>query len=359
MSISPNVGAISGYLLRIARGQIYNRVRGDVGHILKKLPAGQQARGWPSTLEDGLKKALVPGNALRGAGVQLRRPDRRPRLPGLAARSARRRTCEGPVLLHVLHHEGQGLQLAEHDPVFWHGPSPFKVRRARSRRRPRRRPTRPSSPNAGRAGRERPADRRRSRPRCPMARADRFAKTIPGPDLRRRGSPRSTPSSSPRAWRRGLRPVCAIYSTFLQRAYDQIVHDVCLQDLPVVFALDRAGLVGEDGPTHHGVFDLSYLRVFPNIWSPRRRTRTSCATSSRPRSPPVTPRPSDIRAGRAAECRARPELETAPGRKGRGASRRAGTAWFSPSATRLPRLKAAEGSPPRGRRRSPSSTPDG
>jgi 1-deoxy-D-xylulose-5-phosphate synthase len=127
MSISPNVGAMSGYLLRIARGQIYHRVRGDVAHILKKLPAGQKLAGLAEALEDGVKKALVPGTLFEELGFRYVGPIDGHNLPVLLRTLRETKQMEGPVLLHVRTVKGKGYQLAERDPVYWHGPAPFQV----------------------------------------------------------------------------------------------------------------------------------------------------------------------------------------------------------------------------------------
>src|SRR5512140_178164 len=127
MSISPNVGAMSGYLLRIARGQIYNRVRNDVANILKKLPAGQKLAGLAELLEDGVKKVLVPGTLFEELGFKYVGPIDGHSLPALVRTLRDVRNMDGPVLLHVRTLKGKGYELAEKDPVYWHGPSPFQV----------------------------------------------------------------------------------------------------------------------------------------------------------------------------------------------------------------------------------------
>ncbi|HYN44092.1 MAG TPA: 1-deoxy-D-xylulose-5-phosphate synthase, partial [Thermoanaerobaculia bacterium] len=127
MSIAPNVGAMSGYLLRIARGQIYNKVRGEVAHVLKKLPAGNRLAEMAEHLEDGLKKALVPGTLFEELGFKYVGPIDGHNLPMLVRTLREAKEYDGPILIHARTTKGKGYALAEQDPVFWHGPSPFKV----------------------------------------------------------------------------------------------------------------------------------------------------------------------------------------------------------------------------------------
>ncbi|HEX2798373.1 MAG TPA: transketolase C-terminal domain-containing protein, partial [Thermoanaerobaculia bacterium] len=159
-----------------------------------------------------------------------------------------------------------GYQLAEDDPVYWHGPAPFQVETGESAKK-----SAPPSYTAVFA--DALSEIAAKDPRVVGVTAamsegtgvDRFAKKFPERAFDVGICEQHAVLFAAGLATQGFRPVCAIYSTFLQRAYDQIMHDVCLMDLPVVFALDRAGVVGADGPTHHGVFDLTYLRVFPNM----------------------------------------------------------------------------------------------
>ncbi len=266
MSISPNVGAMSGYLLRIARGQIYNRVRSDVANILKKLPAGQRLAGLAENLEDGLKKVLVPGTLFEELGFKYVGPIDGHSIPTLVRTLRDVKKMPGPVLLHVRTLKGKGYELAEKDPVYWHGPSPFKVETGEVAKK--------SAPPTYTAvfgdtlAELAEKDQRIVGITAAMAEGtgiDRFQKRFPERAFDVGICEQHAVLFAAGMATQGLKPVCAIYSTFLQRAYDQIMHDVCLMDLPVVFALDRAGVVGADGPTHHGAFDLTYLRVFPNM----------------------------------------------------------------------------------------------
>jgi 1-deoxy-D-xylulose-5-phosphate synthase len=266
MSISPNVGAMSGYLLRIARGQIYNRVRADVANILKKLPAGQRLAGLAENLEDGLKKALVPGTLFEELGFKYVGPIDGHSIPALVRTLRDIKKMTGPVLLHIKTVKGKGYELAEKDPVYWHGPSPFKVETGEVAKKS-------APPSYTQVFGDTLVELAEKDPRIVGITAampegtgiDRFQKVFPERAFDVGICEQHAVLFAAGMATQGLKPVCAIYSTFLQRAYDQIMHDVCLMDLPVVFTLDRAGVVGADGPTHHGVFDLTYLRVFPNM----------------------------------------------------------------------------------------------
>ncbi len=219
--------------------------------------------------EEHLKGMVLPGTLFEELGFNYIGP-----MDGhdvRALRHARCATCKklrGPQFLHVVTRKGKGYAPAEADPIKWHGPGPFdpasgtifKEKAAPAR------PTRRSSasgcatwPSATRASSA-------SLPRCARARDSWSSRSASPTATSTSRSPSSTPSRSPRdSPCEGLKPVVAIYSTFLQRAYDQLIHDVALQNLPVVFALDRAGLVGSDGATHQGSYDLSFLRCIPNM----------------------------------------------------------------------------------------------
>jgi len=266
MSIAPNVGAMSGYLLRIARGQIYKRVREEVGGILKKLPKGERLAEMAEHLEDGLKKALVPGTLFEELGFKYVGPIDGHNLPVLVRTLREAKEYDGPILIHARTTKGKGYALAEQDPVFWHGPSPFKVETGEVARKA-------APPSYTQVFADTLADLARKDERIVAITAampdgtglDRFAKQFPSRTFDVGICEQHAVLFAAGMATQGLKPVCAIYSTFLQRAYDQVFHDVCLMDLPVVFALDRGGVVGADGPTHHGAYDLSYLRVFPNM----------------------------------------------------------------------------------------------
>lgn len=267
MSISPNVGAWSGYLNRIIKGQPYRRLKDEVEHLLRGIPrVGEPVIKLAKQAEQIAKQLLVPGSLFEELGFTYVGPINGHSISQLVATLEAHRDHPRPVLLHVVTRKGYGWQPAEEDPVFWHGISPFSLETAEVKRKP----EPPSYTEVFATTLTGMAERD---PRIVAITAampegtglDRFARAFPDRffDV---GicEPHSITFAAGLATR-GLRPVAAIYSSFLQRAYDQIFHDVCLMKLPVVFALDRAGLVGADGPTHHGAYDLSYLRALPDL----------------------------------------------------------------------------------------------
>jgi 1-deoxy-D-xylulose-5-phosphate synthase len=271
MSISPNVGAMSGYLNRIVSGQVYNRVKDEAGKVLEKIPlVGDRLLGIAREVEDAAKKALVPGTLFEDLGFRYFGPVHGHSLPALLSALRAVKDAEKPVLLHVRTVKGKGYAIAEKDPVKWHGASPFAVETGES---PKKDPARPSPPSYTSVFSRTLVELAEKDPRIVAVTAampegtglDAFSKRFPSRAFDVGICEQHAVTFCAGLATQGFRPVAAIYSTFLQRAYDQIFHDVCLMDLPVVFCLDRGGLVGADGPTHHGVFDLTYLRVFPNM----------------------------------------------------------------------------------------------
>ena len=283
MSIAPNVGALSRYFNRVRLNPKLWHAREGVEDRLTELPGGIGARvRAPRPAAQGVDQGVLgAGPVVGGARLGLHRRHRRPRRAARCARALREAlAAERPVVVHVATVKGKGFAPAEEGGLEgmekWHAAKPKLDRQpapaAPARKPPapsrRRRSTRRSSARRwSREVRARPARRRhhrgdelRHRPRascrrrCPSA-----TSTSASPSSRRCCSPPGLALAGRQA------RSCAIYSTFLQRAYDQIVHDVCLQKLNVVFAMDRAGLVGDDGPTHHGAFDIAYLRCLPNI----------------------------------------------------------------------------------------------
>jgi 1-deoxy-D-xylulose-5-phosphate synthase len=268
MSISPNVGALQGYLARIMRGQPYRRLKDDVEHLLKAIPAlGEPMLKFAKQAEHMAKQLLVPGLLFEELGFKYVGPINGHSLPQLVATLREHRDEPHPVLVHVVTRKGKGWDPAENDPVFWHGATPFSVETGEVAIR------KPGPPSYTKVFADTLIELARRDQRVVAITAampegtglDAFAKALPERFFDVGICEQHAVTFAAGLATRGLRPVAAIYSTFLQRAYDQIFHDVCLMRLPVVFALDRGGLVGADGPTHHGVFDLSYLRIFPEL----------------------------------------------------------------------------------------------
>ena len=258
MSISPAVGALNNYLARLMSGRFYTAARRAGRKVLGDLA---------ERAEEHVKGMVTPGTMFEEFGFNYIGPIDGHDLDVLIPTLRNIRGMRGPQFLHVITRKGQGYKLAEADPVLYHGVSKFQ-------------------PDAGIAG-AKPG----GRPTytqifgdwlCDMAALDErligitpamregsglvaFAERYPDRYFDVGIAEQHAVTFAAGLACEGMRPVVAIYSTFLQRAYDQLIHDVALQSLPVVFALDRGGIVGADGPTHHGAFDLSFLRAIPNM----------------------------------------------------------------------------------------------
>jgi 1-deoxy-D-xylulose-5-phosphate synthase len=264
MSISRPVGALNKYLARLLSGGLYGAARKAGERVLGKVP-----QLWELALrvEEHAKGMVVPSTLFEEFGFNYIGPIDGHDLDSLIPTLKNIRELKGPQFLHVVTKKGQGYKLAEADPVLYHGVSKFQ-------------------PDAGIVG-----GKPGGKPSytqvfgdwlCDMAAADRRLVGITPAMCEGSGLVRFSEAYPERYFDvgiaeqhavtfaaglacEGLKPVVAIYSTFLQRAYDQLIHDVAIQNLPVVFALDRAGLVGADGATHSGAFDLAYLRCIPNL----------------------------------------------------------------------------------------------
>ena len=265
MSISPNVGALSNRFAQLISGKIYSSVRKGSKKLVSNSPNALEIA---KRAEEHMKGLIVPGTLFEEFGFNYIGPVDGHDLPALISTLKNVKELDGPQFLHVITRKGKGYGPAEDDPVKYHGVTPF-------------------DPNKGII----PSGKPSSGPTyskifgdwaCDMAMQDhRFAAITPA---MREGSglvrfeqehpdkyfdvaiaeQHSVTVAAGMACD-GLKPVVAIYSTFLQRAYDQLIHDVVVQDLPVLFAIDRAGCVGADGPTHNGAYDLSFMRCIPNI----------------------------------------------------------------------------------------------
>ena len=264
MSISPPVGALHKHLARILSGSAFNAARKAGEKMLSVSPSLLE---FANRVEGHVKGLLSPGTLFEELGFNYIGPIDGHDLDALIPTLQNLQKLPGPQFLHVITKKGQGYKLAEADPVRYHGVSKFQ-------------------PDLGLDG-EKPGDRPSYTQifgdwLCDMAAADdrlvaitpamgegsgmmRFAERFPTRYFDVGIAEQHAVTFAAGLACEGLRPVLAIYSTFLQRGYDQLLHDVALQNLPVVFALDRGGLVGADGPTHHGTFDLSYITCIPNM----------------------------------------------------------------------------------------------
>lgn len=264
MSISENVGALSNYFARLLSGRMYAHLRAGGKKVLRSMPSAWELARRSEVHAKGM---VLPGTLFEEMGFNYIGPVDGHDIDALVTTLGNMRTLPGPQFLHVVTQKGKGYAPAEADPIKWHGPGPY-------------------DPASGTLFKEQAAGPTYSQVfgewLCDIAAQDsRFVGVTPA---MREGSgmvefekrfpdryfdvaiaEQHAVTLAAGLACDGMRPVVAIYSTFLQRAYDQLIHDVALQRLPVMFAIDRAGLVGGDGATHQGVFDLSYLRCVPNM----------------------------------------------------------------------------------------------
>ena len=268
MSISPNVGAISQYLTSITANPFYNRIKDEVKSMLERVPLGEPVGELARRVEQNLKNILVPGALFQSLGFSYYGPIDGHDLEGLISVLGRLKQAHGPVLLHVLTRKGKGYLPAEGNACYFHGVSPFDAATGKAAGSDKK--GAPSYNEVFADALSEIADKDPKVVAITAAMADgtalvRFQERHPTRFFDVGIAEAHGVCYAAGLATQGIKPVAAIYSTFLQRAYDQIIHDVGVQCLPVVFCLDRAGLVGADGPTHHGVFDLTYLRAVPNF----------------------------------------------------------------------------------------------
>jgi 1-deoxy-D-xylulose-5-phosphate synthase len=264
MSISPPVGALNNILTRLMSGRTFNAARNGARHMLEFAPPLLELA---RRAEEHVKGMIAPGTLFEEFGFHYYGPIDGHDLDALIPTLENLRDLKGPKFLHVITKKGQGYKLAEADPILYHGVSRF-------------------APGEGIKAGKGPGKLTFTQVfgdwLCDMAKADsrligitpamregsglvRFAREHPDRYFDVGIAEQHAVTFAAGLACEGLKPVVAIYSTFLQRAYDQLIHDVALQNLPVVFAVDRGGLVGADGPTHHGTFDLSFVTCIPNM----------------------------------------------------------------------------------------------
>jgi len=267
MSISPSVGALSSYLSYMASGQPFLKMKEQAKSVLRSIPKiGRPLIKTARAFEDLMKKTFFPGIFFEELGIRYVGPIHGHSLHSLIEAFENAREYPGPVLVHCVTQKGKGYRPAQLDPEKFHSSSPFNINTGVPTRQE-------NNPTFSQVFGEAIADlgsQDDSILAITAAMTDgtglnRFAAEHPDRFFDVGIAEQHAVNFAAGLAIAGLKPVVAIYSTFLQRAYDQIFHDVCLMDLPVIFALDRAGLVGEDGPTHQGINDIAYLRHLPNM----------------------------------------------------------------------------------------------
>ena len=266
-SIAKNVGAFSKYFNELITNPVYSRLHKDAGKFLSLIPGGDSFKKFLSKAKRDTKELLAPSSIFEKLGIRYVGPIDGHDVNAMTGFFEFAKTSDEPIVLHLLTQKGKGFPIALEEPEKWHGSGPFDLKTG-------------ASPKA--------------KPGSPPKYQDVFGECLSKMAIANSkivGITAAMPSGTGLDFLQkeipdrffdvgiaeehavlmaagmatgGMLPVCAIYSTFLQRAYDPIIHDVCLQKLPVTFCLDRAGLSPNDGPTHHGLFDLSYLRCIPN-----------------------------------------------------------------------------------------------
>ena len=268
MSISRNVGALSSFLSRTLSAKRLQEARKDLGEFLKSLPKiGDDIYQFAKRTEESLKAFTTPGMLFEAFNFEYFGPINGHRLNHLIDILNNIKYLKEPVLLHVTTQKGKGYAPAEENPVYFHGCGCFDVATGVCID-----PVNPVPTYTEVFGREL-VELAEKDPRIVAVTAAmpegtglaNFAEVFPDRFFDVGIAEQHGVTFAAGMATEGLKPVVAIYSTFLQRAYDQVLHDVCLDRLPVIFAIDRSGIVGEDGSTHHGLFDLSYLRSLPNM----------------------------------------------------------------------------------------------
>ena len=269
MSIAKNVGALSEYLSEVRLNPQYRRVKKDFEDFIKNLPIsdiGDKILTAAHSVRYGLKSAIVPGNIFEALGFTYIGPIDGHDIKTMQDIFSRVAELEEPILIHVHTTKGKGYKPAENSPEKFHGVGKFNKDTGEIFKKP-------APPTYTEIFSKALIDCAKVNKKIVAITAampsgtglKNFAKEFPDRffDVGIAEEHAVTLAAGMAAG--GLRPVVAVYSTFIQRAYDQILHDICLQNLPVIFCLDRAGLVGEDGATHHGAFDMAFLRTIPNI----------------------------------------------------------------------------------------------
>ncbi|GAC15898.1 1-deoxy-D-xylulose-5-phosphate synthase [Aliiglaciecola lipolytica] len=264
MSISENVGALNSHLARLLTGNFFNSIRDGGKKLLSNVPPIKE---FASRAEEHIKGMVVPGTIFEELGFNYIGPIDGHDVKGVVETLRNMRNIKGPQILHVVTKKGKGFELAEKDPIKFHAVPKFNPS---DNGLPKSAPSGPSFSNVFGDW------------LCDMAALDSKLMAIT-PAMREGSGMVKFSQQFPKQYfdvaiaeqhsvtfaaglaKDGLHPVVAIYSTFLQRAYDQLIHDVALQNLPVLFAIDRAGIVGADGPTHQGAFDIPFMRCIPNL----------------------------------------------------------------------------------------------
>lgn len=271
MSISQNVGGLSSYLNRLRVEPKYNKLKSNINTSLNTSNMGKKVAHYLGKIKDGVKQAVVPSMLFEDMGVKYIGPIDGHNINMMNEVFKKAKQIDGPVIIHTITHKGRGYELAEENPNKFHGVGAFDLESGKVVSAP--------SKNYSKVFGDTMLELAKEDSRVVAITAAMpdgtglkdFAKEFPKRIFDVGIAEEHATTLAAGMASQGLRPVFAVYSTFLQRAFDQIIHDVCIQEMPVTFAIDRAGIVGEDGETHQGVFDISYLNQIPkmNILAPK------------------------------------------------------------------------------------------
>ncbi|MEW6535743.1 MAG: 1-deoxy-D-xylulose-5-phosphate synthase [Candidatus Auribacterota bacterium] len=267
MAISKNVGGIARYLNKIITTPFYNRLKKDMEFLLNKIPSlGKNVIKTSQKLEEGIKNLFVPGALFEELGFRYFGPVDGHDIFELLSILRSIKDNPEPMILHIITKKGKGYKPAEDNPENFHGAVPFEVETGEAKNKTK------SDKFTGVFGKTMVELAQQNNhivgitaAMCSGTGLTEFAHTYPDRFYDVGIAEQHAVTFAGGLAKEGMRPVVAIYSSFMQRAYDQVIHDVCLQNVPVCFVMDRAGLVGEDGPTHHGAYDISFLRAVPNL----------------------------------------------------------------------------------------------
>ncbi|MDU7149710.1 MAG: 1-deoxy-D-xylulose-5-phosphate synthase [Clostridium sp.] len=265
MSISPNVGGLSTHLNNLRMEPKYNKLKSNINETLSNSNAGKKLASCISRFKDSIKQFVVPSMLFEDMGLKYIGPINGHDIETMTEVLEKAKQIDEPVIIHVVTSKGKGYELAEKNPNKFHGVSPFDLESGEAYI--------PSERSYSKVFGDAMLDLAKEDERIVAITAAMpdgtglkgFAKEFPNRFFDVGIAEAHATTLAAGLASANLKPVFAVYSTFLQRAFDQLIHDVCIQNMPVIFAIDRAGLVGEDGETHQGMFDLSYLSQVPNM----------------------------------------------------------------------------------------------
>ncbi len=267
MSISTNVGGMSAHLSQIMTGQVMRKIKGQIDEMLQSIPGvGKNISHFAHKIDDAIKGVFIPGRLFEDLGFRYVGPLDGHDTETLIENLEDLKGQKGPTLVHVITRKGKGYRMAEEKAEIWHGASPFDIETGAFLKKK-------SNPAYTAVFADALIDLAKQDEKIIGITAampsgtgiSKFGQAFPERTFDVGMAEQHAVDFAGGLALEGLRPVIAIYSTFLQRAYDQVVHDICLMNIPVTFAMDRAGIVGEDGATHQGLYDIAYLRTLPNM----------------------------------------------------------------------------------------------